>query len=126
MINYRKFSPVRGYLINLWVLWGKNMTKRPFAVAFTFLFILGHIFKRRKNMQKSPVWKGFLSESMWIEDYGNLTLFKKLVFWLNYPFSYTKYLWVVIWDHIDRLHFKDSGATYIKTRIGHQKTCKVQ
>lgn len=42
-------------------------------------------------MQKSLVWKGFLSESMWVEDYRNLSFFKKLVFWVNYPFSYAKF-----------------------------------
>ncbi len=62
-------------------------------------------------MQKSLVWRGFLSESMWVEDYRNLSLFKKLVFWVNYPFSYAKFLWVVVWDRIDRLFFRDSRST---------------
>lgn len=66
-------------------------------------------------MQKSPVWRGFLSESMWVDDYRNLSLFRKLAFWVNYPFSYAKYLWVVVWDRIDRLYSRDSGASYTKT-----------
>jgi len=65
-------------------------------------------------MQKSLVWRGFLSESMWVEDYRNLSLFKKLVFWVNYPFSYAKFLWIVVWDRIDRLSFRDSRAIYTK------------
>ena len=80
------------------------MTKRLFVITCTFLFI-SHIFRRWKHMQKSVVWRGFLSESMWVEDYGNLSPFKKLVFWVNYPFSYAKFLWVVVWDRIDRLCF---------------------
>ena len=68
-------------------------------------------------MQKSLVWKGFLSESLQIEDYRNLSLFKKLVFWVNYPFSYVRFLRVVVWDRIDRLHFRDSKAGFAKTRI---------
>ena len=58
-------------------------------------------------MQKSVFWRGFLSESMWVEDYENLSLFKKLVFWVNYPFSYAKFLWVVVWDRTDRLFARD-------------------
>jgi hypothetical protein len=77
-------------------------------------------------MQKSVVWRGFLSESMWVEDYRNLSLFKKLIFWVNYPFSYAKYLRVVVWDHIDRLCFRNSGARYTKTRMEYQKSCKIQ
>jgi hypothetical protein len=80
-------------------------------------------------MQKSLVWRGFLSESMWVEDYRNLSLFKKLVFWVNYPFSYAKFLWVVVWDRIDRLCFRDSRARYTKTTtkttMEYQKSCKV-
>ena len=72
-------------------------------------------------MQKSPVWRGFLSESMWIEDYRNLSLFRKLIFWVNYPFSYAKYLWVVIWDRIDRLSFRDSKARYTKIGMEYQR-----
>lgn len=68
-------------------------------------------------MQKSLVWKGFLSESLQIEDYRNLSLFKKLVFWMNYPFSYVRFLHVVGWDRIDRLHFGDAKAIFTKTRI---------
>ena len=75
------------------------------------------MFRRRKHMQKSLVWKGFLSESLQIEDYRNLSLFKKLVFWVNYPFSYVRFLRVVVWDCIDRLHFGDSKARFTKTRI---------
>lgn len=104
----------------------KNMTKRLFAITCTFLFIIGHMFKRWKHMQKSVVWRGFLSESMWVEDYRNLSLFKKLIFWVNYPFSYAKYLRVVVWDHIDRLCFRNSGARYTKTRMEYQKSCKIQ
>lgn len=77
-------------------------------------------------MQKSLVWRGFLSESMWIEDYRNLSLSNKLVFWGNYPFSYAKFLWVVVWDRIDRLCFKNSRARYTKVRMEHQKSCKTQ
>ena len=68
-------------------------------------------------MQKSIVWKGFLSESLQIEDYRNLSLFKKLVFWVNYPFSYVRFLRVVVWDRIDILYFRDSRARSTKTRI---------
>ena len=83
------------------------MTKKLFAITCTFLFIIGHMFKRWKHMQKSVFWRGFLSESMWVEDYENLSLFKKLVFWVNYPFSYAKFLWVVVWDRTDRLFARD-------------------
>lgn len=102
------------------------MTKKLFAITCTFLFIIGHMFKRWKHMQKSVLWRGFLSESMWIEDYGNLSLFKKLVFWVNYPFSYAKFLWVVVWDRIDRLFARDSRARYTKVKMEYQKSCKVQ
>lgn len=102
------------------------MTKRLFAITCTFLFIIGHMFKRWKKMQKSVVWKGFLRESMWVEDYGNLSLFKKLVFWVNYPLSYAKFLRVVVWDHIDRLCFRDSRARYTKTSMKYKKSCKIQ
>jgi hypothetical protein len=77
-------------------------------------------------MQKSPVWRGFLSESMWVEDYGNLSLFKKLVFWMSYPLSYAKFLWVVVWDRIDRSFFENSRAVYTKTGAEYQRSCKVQ
>jgi len=102
------------------------MTKKLFAITCTFLFIIGHMFKRWKHMQKSVFWRGFLSESMWIEDYGNLSLFKKLVFWVNYPFSYAKFLWVVVWDRIDRLFARDSRARYTKVKMEFQKSCKIQ
>lgn len=102
------------------------MTKKLFAITCTFLFIIGHMFKRWKHMQKSVLWRGFLSESMWIEDYGNLSLFKKLVFWVNYPFSYAKFLWVVVWDRIDRLFARDSRARYTKVKMEFQKSCKIQ
>ena len=65
-------------------------------------------------MQKSLVWKGFLSESIWVEGYRDLSPFKKLVFWVNYPFSYVRYLWDVVWDRIDRLYFKYSRARSTK------------
>jgi hypothetical protein len=77
-------------------------------------------------MQKSFVWRGFLSESMWVEDYRNLSLFKKLVFWVNYPFSYAKFSWVVVWDRIDGLCFRDSRARYTKTGMEYKKSCKIQ
>jgi len=93
------------------------MKKRLFAIAFTFLFIIGRMFTRRKRMKKSPVWRWFLSEAMWVDDYGNLSLFKKLIFWVNYPVSYAKFLWVIAWDRIDRLWFKNSSAGYTKTRM---------
>ena len=102
------------------------MTKKIFAITCTFLFIIGHMFKRWKHMQKSVFWRGFLSESMWIEDYGNLSLFKKLVFWVNYPVSYAKFLWVVVWDRIDRLFARDSRARYTKVKMEYQKSCKIQ
>ena len=92
------------------------MTNKIFAIACTFLFIIAQMFRRRKHMQKSLVWKGFLSESMQVEDYRNLSLFKKLVFWVNYPISYFRYLRVIVWDRIDRLCFRESRATY--TKIG--------
>jgi hypothetical protein len=76
-------------------------------------------------MQKSHVWRGFLSESMWVDNYGNLSLSEKLVFWVNYPFSYSKFLWVVVWDRIDRLCFRDSRARYTKTGMEYQKSCKI-
>jgi len=91
-----------------------NMTKKTFAIVCTFLFIIANMFRRRKHMQKSLVWKGFLSESMQGEGYRNLSLFKKLVFWVNYPISYVRYLRVVVWDRIDRLSFRESRARYTK------------
>jgi hypothetical protein len=93
------------------------MAKNQFAIAFTFFLVIAHMFRRRKHMLKSLVWKGFLSESMWGEDYNNLSLFSKFVFWVNYPFSYAKFLWVVVWDRIDRLSFRNSRAVTTKTRI---------
>jgi hypothetical protein len=87
------------------------MTKNQFAIAFTFLIIIAHMFRRWKYMQKSLVWKGFLSESMRGEDYRNLSLFKKSVFWMNYPSSYVRFLWVVVWDRIDRLCFGNSRSS---------------
>ena len=101
------------------------MTKRLFVIACTFLFIIGHMFTRRKHMQKSLVWRGFLSESMWVDDYGNLSLSRRVVFWVNYPFSYVKFLWVVVWDRIDRLFFRNSRARHTKTVIECQKSCKI-
>lgn len=53
-------------------------------------------------MQKSLIWKGFLSESMWIEGYRDLSHFKKFVFWVSYPFSYAIFSYDVVWDRIDR------------------------
>lgn len=100
------------------------MTKRLFAIICAFVFIIGHVFKQWKHMQKSLVWRGFLSESMWVEDYRNLSFFKKLIFWVNYPFSYAKFLWVVAWDRIDRLLFRDSRARYTKISVEYQKSCK--
>jgi hypothetical protein len=97
------------------------MAKRLFAITFTFLFIIGQMFMRKKRMKKSPVWRGFLSEAMWIDDYKNLSLFKKVIFWVNYPLSYAKYLWVVIWDRLDRLYFRDSRTKYNKTKMEQQK-----
>lgn len=101
------------------------MAKGLFVIVCTFLLIIGHMFTRRKHKQKSPVWRGFLSESMWVDDYGNLSLFRKLVFWVNYPFSYAKFLWVIVWDRIDRLCFRDSGAEYTKIRMEYQKSCNI-
>ena len=102
--------------------WGwKNINIKQFAIVCTFLLIIAHLFRRWKHMQKSLVWKGFLSESMQIEDYRNLSIFNKLFFWVNYPISYGRYLWVVVWDRIDRLSFRESRAGYTKigsTNIG--------
>ena len=97
------------------------MTNKIFAFTCTFLFIIAQMFRRWKHMQKSLVWKGFISESMQIEDYRNLSSFKKLVFWVNYPTSYARYLQVIVWDRIDRLFFRESRAKYTKmgsTSIG--------
>jgi hypothetical protein len=77
-------------------------------------------------MQKSLVWRGFLSESMRVEDYRNLSLFNKLIFWVNYPSSYAKFLWVVVWDRIDRLCIRDSRARSTKIRMKYQNSCKIQ
>lgn len=101
------------------------MAKGLFVIVCTFLFIIGHMFTRRKHMEKSLVWRGFLRESMWVEDYGNLSRFKKLIFWVNYPFSYAKFLWVIVWDRIDRLSFGDSRAKYTKIRMEYQKSCEI-
>lgn len=78
------------------------MTKKQIAIACTFLLIIAHMFRRWKHMQKSLIWKGFLSESMWIEGYRDLSHFKKLVFWVSYPFSYAIFSYDVVWDRIDR------------------------
>ncbi|KKG05959.1 hypothetical protein [Methanosarcina mazei] len=86
------------------------MTKRQFAVVCSFLFIIAHMFRRWKQMQKSHIWKGFLSESMWVEGYGDLSHLRKLLFWLNYPFSYARYSYDVVWDRVDRL-----GNVYSRT-----------
>jgi len=86
------------------------MTKKQFAVACTFLLITAHIFRRWKHMQKSLIWKGFLIESMRVEDYSDLSRFKKSVFWVNYPFSYARFVYDVVWDRIDRLYFIYSRA----------------
>ena len=51
---------------------------------------------------------------MWVEDYRNLSFFKKLVFWVNYPFSYAKFLWVVVWDRIDRLSLEIQEQDILK------------
>lgn len=86
--KYRKFCPIRDYFIKfIKSLRVKIMRKKQFAIACTFFLIIAHMFRRWKQMQKSLVWKGFLSESMWVEGYGDLSPFKKLVFWMNYPFS---------------------------------------
>jgi hypothetical protein len=101
------------------------MTKKQLAIACTLLFIIAHMFRRWKKMQKSLVWKGFLIESMWIDGYRDLSLFKKFVFWVDYPFSYVKFLWVVIWDYIDRLFFRNSRIGFTKTRVEYRKSYKI-
>ncbi|MPM52819.1 hypothetical protein SDC9_99582 [bioreactor metagenome] len=88
------------------------MTKKQFAVVCAFLLIIAHMFRRWKRMQKSLIWKGFLSESMWVEGYKDLSYFKKTVFWVKYPFCYAKFTYDVAWYHIDRL-----CITYSKTRF---------
>jgi hypothetical protein len=93
------------------------MTTKQFVIACTFLFIIAHLFRRRKHMQKSLVWKGFLSESKWGDDYVNLSLFKKFVFWVSYPFYYFKFIQVVVWDRIDIICFRDSRTRSTKRRI---------
>jgi hypothetical protein len=100
------FNPFRYFLKNIELL-GKeiNMTKKTFAIAFVFFFSVVNMLRRRKRMQKSPVWKGFLTESLQIDDYRKLSPFNKVVFWVNYPVSYVRYLRVVVWDHFDRLSF---------------------
>jgi len=90
------------------------MTKKQFAVACSFLLIIAHMFGRRKRMQKSLIWKGFLSESMQVEGYRDLSRFKKLVFWASYPFSYARFLYDVVWYRIDRLYFIYSRARSTK------------
>lgn len=90
------------------------MTKKQIAVACTFLFIITHMFRRWKQMQKSLIWKGFLSETMWIEGYRDLSRFKKLVFWVNYPFSYARFSYDVVWDRIDRFYFIYSRIRFTK------------
>jgi hypothetical protein len=57
-------------------------------------------------MQKSLSGKDYLSEYMQIEDYKDLSFFKKLIFWMDYPFSY-RYLQVIIWDRFNRLNIKN-------------------
>jgi hypothetical protein len=79
------------------------MTKNQFAVVCTFLLMIAHMFRRWKRMQRSLIWKGFLSESMWVEGYKDLSSFKKLVFWVSYPFFYARFIYDVVWDRIDRL-----------------------
>ncbi len=81
------------------------MTKKQFAIACTFLLIIAHMFRRWKQMQKSLIWRGFLSESMWVEGYKDLSNFKKLIFWVNYPFSYAIFSYDIVWDRIYRLCF---------------------
>ncbi len=88
------------------------MTKKQFAIVCAFLLIIVHMFRRWKHMQKSLIWKGFLSESMWVEDYRDLSRFRKVIFWINYPFSYVRFSYDVIWDHIDRLY-----TIYSRTRF---------
>jgi hypothetical protein len=78
--------------------------------------MIAHLFIRWKNMQKSLVWKGFLTESLQIEDYRNISLFKRLIFWVNYPVSHIRYLQVVVWDRIDRLNYREPTVGY--TKIG--------
>jgi hypothetical protein len=90
------------------------MTKKQFAIACTFLLMIAHMFRRWKRMRKSLIWKGFLSESMWVEGYRDLSHFKKLVFWVNYPFSYARFLSDVVWDRIDRLYFIYSRVRFTK------------
>jgi len=89
------------------------MTKKQFAICCTFFLIIAHMFRQRKHMKKSIVWKGFLSESMWVEGYRDLSLFEKLVFWVNYPFSYARFLHDVVWYRIDRLYsiYSRAGST---------------
>ena len=90
------------------------MTKKQFAVVCTFLLMIAHMLRQWKRMQKSLIWKGFLSESMWVEGYKDLSSFKKMVFWVNYPFSYARFLYDVVWARIDRLTFIYSK--YIQTQ----------
>lgn len=118
LAKYRKVCPIRDYLINIIKfvksLGGEKVTKKQFAIAGIFLLIIAHIFRRWKHMQKSLIWKGFLSESMRVEGYRELSRFKKLVFWANYPFSYARFLYDVVWYRIDRLYFIYSRARLIK------------
>lgn len=90
------------------------MTKKQLAVVCAFLLIIAHMFRRWKRMQKSLIWKGFLSESMWVEGYKDLSCFKKLVFWVKYPFSYAKFSHDVAWDRIDRLCIIYSETRFTK------------
>jgi hypothetical protein len=91
------------------------MKRKQFAIACTvLLIIIARMFRQWKHMQKSLFWKGFLSESMWVEGYSDLSRFNKLVFWVNYPFSYARFLYDVVWDRIDRLYFIYSRTRYAK------------
>lgn len=122
LVKYGKFCPVRDYIIKfIESLRVKKMTKKQFTVACTSLLIIAYIFRRWKHMQKSLIWKGFLSESMWVESYKDLSLFKKLVFWMNYPFSYARFLWDVVWYRIDRLCIRYSKARSTKQGLNFKR-----
>lgn len=111
----RNLCSIRNCVINVIESLGRKcMTKRVFAIIFTFLFLTAHIFRRWKHMQKSFFWKGFLTESKQGEDYGNLSFRMKFIFWVKYPVSYSRYLRVIVWDRIDRLSFGKSREKYTK------------
>jgi hypothetical protein len=117
MIFQLELCPIEINLSNVQVFEGeKYTTKKQIALTCIFLLIVAHMFRRWKHMQKSLVWKGFLSESMRGEDYINLSFFRKFVFWFDYPFSYVRFLQVVVWDRIDRLFFRDFRTRPTKTR----------